>query len=215
LISSPYDIIISLPVIILALTVHEYAHAMVADRLGDGTARRAGRLTLEPWAHLDPIGLLMIIFYRFGWAKPVPVDPHNMRDPAKGLAMSALAGPVANVLMAAVFAVLLAFRVARLAGPSVAPHLATMLTMGLVINASLAVFNLLPLPPLDGSRILAWVAPVDRWSWWPMIQSYGPLLLLLLLITGVGGRLITAPAQGLIQVLYSAALSVARVLGVW
>ena len=208
-----YGIIISLPVIVLALTVHEYAHALVADRLGDRTARQAGRLTLEPWAHLDPIGLLMIVFYRFGWARPVPVNPANMRHPVKGLAISAMAGPAANLIMSFLFALLLVGNVAGLAGPAVSGHLDGMISAGLMINARLVVFNLLPLPPLDGSRVAAWLLPVGRWPWWPTLETYGPLLLLLLLATGAGGYLIGVPATALIQGIYQLAFGLARLVG--
>jgi len=208
-----YGIVVSLPVIILSLTVHEYAHAAAADLLGDSTARRAGRLTLEPWAHLDPVGLIALIFYRFGWARPVPVNPLNMRRPAQGLAISAMAGPLANVVLVFFFALLLAFGAGRLGGPSVAPHLHRMLTAGVVINAGLAVFNLLPFPPLDGSRIAAWVLPVERWPWWDTFEAYGPLLLLLVMVTGAAGLVIAPPASWLANGIYSLALGLARLAG--
>lgn len=208
-----YGIVISLPVIILSLTVHEYAHAAVADMLGDSTARRAGRLTLEPWAHIDPIGLLALIFYRFGWAKPVPVNPLNMREPARGLAVSALAGPLSNVALAFVFALLLAFGGGRIGGPAIAPHLYRMLTAGLAINAGLAVFNLFPFPPLDGSRIATWVLPVERWPWWDTFETYGPLLLLLVMVTGLAGVVIAPPATWLANAVYGLAFGLARLVG--
>lgn len=208
-----YGIVISLPVIILSLTVHEYAHAAVADMLGDSTARRAGRLTLEPWAHIDPIGLLALVFYRFGWAKPVPVNPLNMREPARGLALSAFAGPLANVVLVFVFSVLLAFGVGEVSGPTAAPHIFRMLSAGVVINAGLAVFNLLPFPPLDGSRIATWVLPVERWPWWDTFETYGPLLLLLVMVTGFAGMVISPPASYLANSIYRLALGLARLVG--
>jgi Zn-dependent protease len=209
-----YSLVLSLPVIILAFTVHEFAHAWAADRLGDPTARRMGRLTLEPWVHVDAIGLLMLMLYRFGWAKPVPVNPHNMRDPGKGMALTALAGPVSNIAMGAVFALLWSMRVPQLFGPALAPHVVAMLQAGLAINASLAVFNLLPLPPLDGSRIVSWLADTERLGWWQWLESYGPLVLMLVLVSGIGGMLIAGPADGLIGVLLSWAGHAARLFGI-
>jgi Zn-dependent protease len=200
-------------VIVLALTVHEFAHALAADMMGDSTPRRAGRLTLEPWAHLDPVGMIALVFYRFGWAKPVPVNPFNMRKPARGLAISSLAGPIANVLMAMLFSLLLAFGAGRIGGTFVAPHLQRMLTVGIVINAGLAVFNLLPLPPLDGSRILTWLVPVEKLPWWDTLESYGPLLLLLLMVTGAAGVVISPPVSWLANGIYGLALGLARLLG--
>lgn len=210
----PYTIIISLPVIILAFTAHEYAHAWAADRLGDPTPRQHGRLTLEPWAHVDPIGLLMLVFYRFGWAKPVPVNPRHMRDPRSGLAWTALAGPLANVAMGAVFALLWAFDLPGRFGTAVAPHLVTMVQAGLLTNAGLAMFNLLPLPPLDGARVLQWVAGLDRQAWWQWLEAYGSLVLMLFLVSGIGGLLVAGPAHGLALLLLEWAGHAARLLGV-
>lgn len=205
-----YTIVVSLPAIVLGLTVHEYAHALAADRLGDPTARLNGRLTLEPWAHLDPIGLLMIVFYRFGWAKPVPVEPRHMRNPSRGLAISAMAGPLANLLLAFVFGILWATGAASLAGAGAAQHLARIISNGVLINTGLFVFNLLPIPPLDGSRILAWVAPVERWPAWHWLAAYGPLVLLLLLVSGAGSYLIGGPATAVINVIVSVSTAIAR-----
>jgi Zn-dependent protease len=209
----PYTIVISLPVIILALTVHEYAHAAAADRLGDPTPRQAGRLTLDPWAHLDPIGLLAIIFARFGWAKPVPVNPYNMRDPSRGFMLTALAGPLANIAMGAGFGLLLAFGVSRLAGPAMSIHLERMFWAGLSINSILALFNLLPVPPLDGSRVFAHVAPVRRWPWWDTVETYGPIILVLLVFSGVAFAIIGRPANMLSTALLRAGIGVARLFG--
>lgn len=209
----PYSIVIALPVVILALTVHEYAHAATADRLGDRTARYAGRLTLDPLAHLDPVGMLALVFARFGWAKPVPVNPLNMQDPPRGFMLTALAGPLANVAMAAVFGLLLGAGAARLAGPGLSVHLDRMLWAGLTINSVLAVFNLLPVPPLDGSRVFAYYAPVGRWPWWVTVETYGPVILVLLVFSGVAMAVIGPPASGLASVLYRAGVGVAQLFG--
>jgi Zn-dependent protease len=208
-----YTIVVSLPAIVIALTVHEFAHAWTANKLGDSTARYAGRLTLEPWAHLDPIGLLMIMFYRFGWAKPVPVDPRQMRDPARGMAMTALAGPLANLLLALAFGVLWASGIAGRTSPTVAEHLNSIIVNGVLINVGLFVFNLLPLPPLDGARLLAGFAPVERWPWWDTLNRYGPLMLLGLLVSGAGGFLIGVPANFVISLVVRFANAVVRLVG--
>lgn len=209
----PYSIVISLPVIILALTVHEYAHAAAADRLGDPTPRYAGRLTLDPWVHLDPVGMLALIFARFGWAKPVPVNPNNMKDPSRGFMLTALAGPLANVIMAAVFGLLLGTGVARLGGSAFAVHLDRMFSAGLIINSILAMFNLLPLPPLDGSRVFAYFAPVNRWQWWATIETYGPIILVVLVFSGAAMAVIGPPASGLARMLYGVGAGLARLIG--
>jgi Zn-dependent protease len=209
----PYSIVISLPVIILALTVHEYAHAAAADRLGDPTARYAGRLTLDPWVHLDPIGMLALIFARFGWAKPVPVNPNNMKDPSRGFMLTALAGPLANVAMAAAFGLLLGTGAARLAGQAFAVHLERMFWAGLTINSILAMFNLLPVPPLDGSRVFAYIAPVQRWPWWVTIETYGPIILVLLVFSGAAMAVIGPPASGLASAMLRAGVGLARLIG--
>ena len=205
-----YTMAVSLPAIVLGLTVHEFAHAWAADRLGDRTARYAGRLTLEPWAHLDPVGLLMILFYRFGWARPVPVDPRQMRSPGRGLAISALAGPVANLLLAFVFGLLWAADVAGHVAPGVGEHLARIIANGVLINAGLFVFNLLPLPPLDGARLVAGLAPVEQWPWWDSLTRFGPLLLLGILVTGAGSAVVGALADYVISMIVSLSTALVR-----
>lgn len=188
----------SLPGLVVALSFHEFAHALVADRLGDPTPRRAGRLTLEPWAHLDPVGTLLLLFYRFGWARPVPVNPFNFRHPRRGMLWVALAGPAANLLMA------LAFGLALVAMVQLAPNtnlwrtLTEVVSSGLFINVALGMFNLLPVPPLDGSRVLAGLLPDDLSRRLADVEHLGPIVLIILLMTGVGGTLV-APAVYWVQ----------------
>lgn len=192
------------PGFVLGLTLHEFSHALAAFRLGDRTAADAGRLTLNPLAHLDLFGSLMLIFAGFGWAKPVPVDARYLRAPRRDMAIIAAAGPVSNVLLAAV----VAFGI-RLLAPwwdGAADSLLLRLAVDAVwINVILAIFNLIPLPPLDGSRILALAVP-DRWSaGYDRLERIGPLLLLGLVVlasaTGISifGRIILPVAQPLFR----------------
>lgn len=143
-------------VVLCTLPVHEYAHALVATKLGDDTARLKGRLTLSPFAHIDPIGALMILIVGFGYAKPVPVNPRKFKNPRAGMALTALAGPVSNLIMAILFMILarICNDVINANGTMLFFDIATsFLVSAATINVSLAVFNLIPIPPLDGSRI--------------------------------------------------------------
>ncbi len=149
-----------MPAVLLALTVHEYFHAWTAFRLGDPTARNAGRLTLNPLKHLDPVGFILILVARVGWAKPVPVNPAYFRSPAGGLALTSLAGPLSNLGLAILSG--LAFRGLNLVMGEVSlwrEFIGPMLAISVIINIALAFFNLIPLPPLDGFAILAYFFP--------------------------------------------------------
>jgi len=157
---SPENFILRIPAILIALTVHEYAHGWVAYLLGDKTAYNAGRLTLNPVAHLDVIGSIMLLFGPFGWAKPVPVDPRYFKNQKKGIVLVSLAGPVSNVLLALLFGY--ALRIITSGNAAlVSPYLIRFLTMTILINIGISFFNLLPVPPLDGSKILLGMLP-DR-----------------------------------------------------
>ncbi len=144
--SNPRDLIFQIPAILLALTIHEMGHALAAKLLGDDTAEREGRLTLNPISHIDPIGAVMLIFGPFGWAKPVPVEARNFKNPKRDMGIVAVAGPLANILMAILVALCFRFGIA-----SYIPPFFSYLFM---INIGLAVFNMLPVYPLDGSRIV-------------------------------------------------------------
>ncbi|HIZ19843.1 MAG TPA: site-2 protease family protein [Firmicutes bacterium] len=172
-------------VILLALPVHELAHGYVADRMGDHTARWNGRLTMNPFAHLDLMGTLMIFLFGFGYAKPVPVNPRNFRNYKTGMALTALAGPASNLLMA--FLSLLILRLFYLFLPAgLALNIAYIFFRRFaLINVSLAVFNLLPIPPLDGFRIVANVLP-PKWSYFvDRYQMYITLVVMALAFSGV------------------------------
>ncbi len=186
-----------------SLSVHEWAHARMAFQLGDDTAALLGRMTLNPLAHIDPIGtlLLPLLGVPFGWAVPVPVQPHrfyprvNMRY---GMMLTALAGPVSNLCLAgfsiAVYAVLIRFFPDVVAPGQPAGHLLQMLIM---LNVILAVFNLLPVPPLDGSRIADWLMPRALRPAWERLVRLGPLGLVALLFLMVmsGGALLSGPLR--------------------
>lgn len=182
---------IQLPPLLFALTVHELAHGWVAFRLGDPTAKMAGRLTMNPLKHLDPLGVLAFVIMKIGWAKPVPVDPRYFRNPQKDMLLVALAGPGANVLLAIASALLARVLVSVPVLPLfVLQPLVGMLVASVWINIMLAVFNIIPIPPLDGSKVLMGVLPPEAARSFARIEPFGFFILLALFYTGVIGGLI-------------------------
>lgn len=184
--------IILAPPLLLALTVHEFAHGYVASRLGDPTARALGRLTLNPLKHLDPLGTIAFFIFHFGWAKPVPVNPAYFKDPQKDMLWVALAGPATNLILAVISALMtkavwfLAQTIPySVLGEAVLVPLNSILIASVWINLVLCIFNFLPIPPLDGSRILAGLLPPDLARSYASIERYGFILLLILAVTGV------------------------------
>ncbi|MDP2690148.1 MAG: site-2 protease family protein [Deltaproteobacteria bacterium] len=183
-------ILLTAPPILLALTVHECAHAWTAYRLGDPTAKMLGRVTLNPIKHLDPVGTIMLFFSGlFGWAKPVPVNPRNFKNISRDLMWVSLAGPLSNLALAAIFAVL--YHLFLMAGPGlmhalpgVYRPLFIMVEFSVIINVSLAIFNMVPVPPLDGSKVLTYLLPADKAFAFSRIEPYGFMILLLLIVTG-------------------------------
>ena len=189
------SIVLTFAAIIIASTCHEFAHALVADRLGDSTARNLGRLSLNPLVHLDPLGTLLFVVFGFGWARPVPVNPLNFRSPREGMLQVALAGPLANVTVAFVLGTVVKTQVAPVGLP-----LGQFAAVVVWINVILAVFNLLPIPPLDGSRILEGLLPPQQAHSFSRLQPYGAIVLLLLMYTGLVGYVIGPAARWLYAV---------------
>ena len=180
--------IAGIPGILIAMVVHEYSHARVAVAMGDMTPRLMGRLTLNPKAHIDPIGLLMLFIVHFGWAKPVMVNPRNFRDMRKGEILVALAGPASN-LVVAFLTIVFMLLYARLGLPTTDGFF-TVMDYLVIININFALFNILPLPPLDGSRVLMTLLP-GRWAYEIMrLERYTFIILIALFVIGPFGKLL-------------------------
>lgn len=173
------SLLVWLPVILISITIHEFSHGLVADYLGDPTARYAGRLSLNPIAHLDPIGMLMLIVVHFGWAKPVPVNANNFKDPQKGMALVGLAGPFSNLLLAWGLAMFSRYLLPVL--PEAPLWVYQMIGHAIWLNIALAVFNFIPIPPLDGSRILSGVLSPMASARLAQLEQYGFLFIIMLL----------------------------------
>lgn len=168
--------------LLVALSIHEYAHARVADELGDPTPRLNGRLTLNPLSHLDPLGTLALFFFHVGWGKPVPIDPYNLRNPRRDQALIALAGPTSNLILAVLTALILRLLVPILPTP-ISSLLLTLLTATVIMNLGLGIFNLIPLHPLDGAKIVLGFLPLNlAQEWEETIGQYSLILLLLLFL---------------------------------
>lgn len=173
-------------VIFCTMPIHEYAHALIATKLGDQTPRLAGRLTLNPMAHISPMGAIMMLLCGFGYAKPVGVNPRNFKDTKKGMAITALAGPAANLLMGFVFITGSVFMSNLVKIPTIIHYaIYNFLMFAGVLNVNLAVFNLLPIPPLDGSRILQLLIPAKYYYKFLEYERYVTIVVFILILTGV------------------------------
>ena len=196
------QLLVSVPAVLLCLSVHEACHGYMAYALGDPTAKHAGRLTLDPIRHLDPIGTICLLFFHVGWAKPVPVNPGNFKHPRRDIALVSLAGPVSNFLLALV--ALFLYYPLRLVESSIVMTIALMLYMVAVISIGLGVFNLIPVPPLDGSKILLSFLP-RKYEWkFAQYQQFIQFGLLILLVLGV----LNTPIRFFVNIIYQGLASI-------
>ena len=207
------NLVLTLPAVLIAITFHEFAHAWAADKLGDDTPRNQGRLTLNPVAHLDPIGTVLLVFAGFGWGKPVQVNPRNYNrnmSMSKADALVSFAGPAMNFILAIVFMVVL-YAIATFAPSFILTQMGmivfTLVKITVSINLGLGIFNLIPLPPLDGSKILAHFLPINAKVWMQEHEYYFYIGFLLIWMTGLAGIIISPIINGaysLINVLVGA-----------
>lgn len=201
--------------VLLAITFHELAHGWVADRLGDPTPRVMGRLSLNPLKHLDLVGTLVFFFTRMiGWAKPVPINPYNFRNPRKDMMWVALAGPFTNLVLAALSAI--AYKALRdipltagsMGGLQLIHPILLMARVSVIINVGLAIFNVIPVPPLDGSRVVTGLLPPRLAHAYSRIEPYGFVILILLIFTGVVDYFVFPVVGAVLKVFLGAGLGV-------
>lgn len=199
----PDNLIFLIPSLLIALTIHEFAHAYISYRLGDPTPGRHGRLTLNPLAHIDPFGLLMLVFFRFGWGRPVEVDPSYYRDRRKGTVLVSLAGPASNVITS--FVLILTYVILHVFVPRFGfTFWGRMLEWTFSYNVFIALFNLLPIPPLDGSKILAGLLP-GRYSYkyQVFVGQWSMFILFALIATGLTGRILLPLSRFLMKTMFT------------
>lgn len=184
--------------LVLSISVHEFSHALVSNRLGDPTAKALGRLTLNPMAHLDPMGTIMLLLGGFGWGKPVPFNPMYLSNPIKDSALISLAGPASNILLAVILGL-----IHKILPVDVLPAMlfGLVLYIGVYINLSLCFFNLIPLHPLDGFKIVGAFIPRGLYLQWMDLAPYGIYILLLIIISGASTILISTPVSFLANIL--------------
>ena len=202
--------LVTLPAILIAITFHEFAHAFAADKLGDDTPRNQGRLTLNPLAHIDPVGFALLIVAGFGWGKPVQINPSRFKrniTMTKGEAIVSLAGPLMNFIIAIITAIIMAFMFkynwfSNVEGKAYSLIVIFLLELAL-INVSLGVFNLIPLPPLDGSKILSSVLPYNARSWFERNSQIFYIVFVIIWITGIAGLIISPAIRGITRGLFT------------
>lgn len=186
----------TLPALLFCLSVHEFAHAYTAYKLGDRTQKAMGRLTLNPFSHIDIAGFICIALFGFGWGKPVMIDDRNFKNKAAGNALTAFAGPFSNIVMAILFTIIL--KILLITGvilPTmnsvVGSIILSMLILTIQFNVVFAIFNLIPIPPFDGSRILYFFLPAKGREYMYKIEQYSFVIVLVILVTGIGSKLVS------------------------
>lgn len=177
------NLIAGLPGLVIAMVIHEYSHARVADWLGDYTPRMQGRLTLNPAAHVDPIGLVMLFIVHFGWAKPVQVNPYNFQNPRRDDILVSVAGPASNLIMA--FVALIIFTLLIKFGLPISDGVLAVFKLIIIYNINFAIFNMLPFPPLDGSHILRNLLPYELAQKFEILERYSFIFLIIILATPI------------------------------
>ena len=194
LFTNPLSFLMWVVALIISIAVHEFSHALAADKLGDPTPRIQGRLTLNPLVHLDPLGTIMLIFAKFGWGKPVQFDPFNLANPRRDAALISLAGPASNLLLAALAAIIGSFALRNHLYPEFAFELFTNL---IGLNLVLAIFNLLPIHPLDGGKILVGILPRDlAYDVDKILNQYGMFILIFMILPLYGGSSLVSQITG-------------------
>ena len=184
LMEQPIVFFLVVAALIVSISIHEYAHAKVADLLGDDTARLLGRVTLDPRSHLDPVGSILLLLAGFGWGKPVPFNPINLKNPKRDEAIIAFAGPLSNFILAGILAILIRF-------VGVGSIIGSFLYFTVFYNIVLGTFNLIPVHPLDGFKIVAGLLPPSLHIQWMQMSQYGIFILLILLVTDATNVVIT------------------------
>ena len=208
--SSFAEIMILLPALILALTVHELCHGLSAYALGDSTAKRDGRLTFNPIRHIDPIGMLFILVVGFGWAKPVMVNPANLKNPKVDMALIAFCGPLSNFVMA-FLALLIAYPLFFFA-PNLPMFVSSAIITFSQINIVLGIFNMIPFPPLDGSKVIAGLLPESVYRSLPPVGGLGMVLLLVMMFTGLTARILFPMIDTVFSAFMTAVISIYSVI---
>ena len=207
------DLLLSVIPALICITLHEFSHGYAAYLMGDDTAKRMGRLTVNPLRHIDVMGLVMLALLHFGWAKPVPVDMRNFRKPKLGMALTALAGPLMNMVIACVAMIVYGLVFPILHGSAVGLYALKMLYITASLSVSLAIFNLLPVPPLDGSKVFFAVISDRGYDWLMRYERYGMLLLAVILMTGVMSSPVYRASEACMEVLMNLARLGARLTG--